>query len=79
VLREVEALAEDIGAPPMRWRAALAQARLLVEAGRREESRAAAGRALASLEAVARELDEAALRASFEASDPMVRARAALA
>jgi hypothetical protein len=75
---EVEALAERIGAAPLRWRTALALARLLGAAGRREESRAAAARALAALESVARELDEAD-RARFEASDPMVRARAALA
>jgi tetratricopeptide (TPR) repeat protein len=77
LLAEVEALAERIGAAPLRWRTALALARLLGAAGRREESRAAAARALAALESVARELDDAD-RARFEASDPMVRARAAL-
>ncbi len=78
LLAEVEALAERIGAAPMAWRAALTLARLLGATGRREESRAAATRALAALESVARQLDEAD-RARFEASDPMVRARAALA
>jgi class 3 adenylate cyclase/tetratricopeptide (TPR) repeat protein len=78
LLAEVEALAEQIGAAPMAWSAALALASLLRDAGRREESRAAAGRALAALESIARELD-ASDRVTFEASEPMVRARAALA
>jgi class 3 adenylate cyclase/tetratricopeptide (TPR) repeat protein len=77
LLAEVEALAERIGAVPMAWRAALALARLLGEAGRREESRAAVARALNALESIARDLDEAD-RARFEALDPMVRVRAAL-
>jgi class 3 adenylate cyclase/tetratricopeptide (TPR) repeat protein len=78
LLREVEALAAQIDTTPLRWRTALALARLLAAAGRPDEARAAAGRALAALESVARDLDPAD-RASFEASEPMVRARAALA
>jgi hypothetical protein len=77
-LRDVEALADQMEARPLKWRAALAAAAFLAAAGRREEARAAAARALAALEAVARDLD-AADRALFEATDPMVRARAALA
>ena len=78
LLREVEALAAQIDTTPLRWRTALALARLLTAAGRHDEARAAARRALAALESVARELDPAD-RASFEASEPMMRARAALA
>jgi class 3 adenylate cyclase/tetratricopeptide (TPR) repeat protein len=78
LLREVEALAEEIGTLPLGWRTALAAARLLGAGGRREEARAAAARALDALESVARGL-EGPDRASFEASDPMVRARAGLA
>jgi class 3 adenylate cyclase/tetratricopeptide (TPR) repeat protein len=77
-LRDVEALADQIDARPLKWRAALAAATLLDAAGRREDARAAATRALAALESVAGGLD-AADRALFEASEPMVRARAALA
>jgi hypothetical protein len=79
VLTEVETRADALGAAPLRWRAALARARLLEEAGRAEASRAAAARALISLEATAADIDDPALRHSFEASEPMVRARAALA
>ena len=78
LLQEVEALAAQIQAAPVQWRAALALARLLAAAGRHDEARAAARRALAALESVARDLDPAD-RATFEASEPMVRARAALA
>jgi hypothetical protein len=76
VLADVETRAEAIGAAPLRWRAALAQARLLGEAGRADASRAAAARALLSLEATAAEVDDPALRRSFEAAEPLVRARA---
>jgi hypothetical protein len=79
VLTAVETRADAIGAAPLRWRAALAQARLLGEAGRAEASRAAAARALLSLEAAAADIDDPALRRAFEASEPMVHARAALA
>jgi len=78
LLEEVEALAVQIDTIPLRWRTALAMAQLLDAAGRREEARAAARRALDALESVARAL-EGPDRASFEASEPMVRARAALA
>ena len=77
-LSDVEALADRIGARPLKWRTALAAAALLGAAGRRPEARAAAARALEALETVARALD-AADRALFEASEPMVRAQAALA
>ena len=77
-LRKVETLAAELQAAPMRWRAALATARLLRDAGRPDDARAAAARAITALESTARELD-AADRASFEASEPMVHARAALA
>jgi hypothetical protein len=63
----------------VRWRAALVQARILGEAGRAKESRAAAARALISLEVTAADIDDPTLRRSFEASEPMVRARAYLA
>ena len=79
VLAEVETRADAIGAAPLRWRAALAQARLLGEVGRAAASRAAAARALVSLEVTAADIEDPALRRSFEASEPMVRARAALA
>jgi tetratricopeptide (TPR) repeat protein len=79
VLTGVETRAEAIGAAPVRWRAALVQARILGEAGRAEESRAAAARALISLEVTAADIDDPTLRRSFEASGPMVRARAYLA
>ena len=78
VLAEVEALAATLDAAPMAWRSALAAARLLGELGRHDEARAAAARALTALESTARDLDPAD-RAILEASDPMVRARAALA
>ncbi|HET6369272.1 MAG TPA: AAA family ATPase [Pseudomonadales bacterium] len=75
LLAEVEALAGGLDAAPLAWRSALASARLLRALGRSDEGRAAAARALAVLETVARELDGAE-RAIFEASEPMVRARA---
>jgi hypothetical protein len=78
ILADVEALAAELDAGTMAWRAALAAARLLREAGRHDEARAAAARALSALESTARELDPAD-RALFDASEPVVRARAALA
>ena len=78
ILAEVETLAAEVDAAPMAWRAALAAARLLREMGRKPEAQAAAARALRALEATADELDVAD-RATFAASEPMVRARAALA
>jgi adenylate cyclase len=78
VLAEVETRADAIGAAPLRWRAALALARLLEGAGRAESSRAAAARALISLEATAADIDDPVLRRAFEASEPMVRARASV-
>ena len=77
VLADAETRADAIGAAPVCWRAALAQSHLLGEMGRAAESRAAAARALASLEAAASDIEDLALRRSFEASEPMVRARAA--
>jgi hypothetical protein len=78
ILAEVEALAAELDAGTMAWRAGLAAARLLREVGRHDEARAASARALAAFEATARELDLAD-RTSFEASEPMVHARAGLA
>ena len=77
VLAEAETRAAAIGAAPTRWRAALAQSRLCRAVGRIPESRAAAARALAALEATAAEIDDPVLRRSFEASEPMARARSA--
>ena len=77
LLREVEALAGGLDAAPLAWRSALASARLLRALDRPDEGRAAAARALAVLETVARELDGAD-RAIFESSEPMVRARASV-
>ena len=71
--------ADAIGAAPVRWRAALAQSRLLAEMGRSGESRAAAARALTALEAIASEIEDAALRRTFESAPAMARARASAA
>ena len=79
VLANAETGANEIGAAPVSWRAALAQSRLLAEMGRAAESRAAAARALALLEATAADIEDPAMRRSFESSEPMVRARASLA
>jgi class 3 adenylate cyclase/tetratricopeptide (TPR) repeat protein len=76
VLADAERQAEALGVAPVRWRAALAQSRLLSEMGRSAESRAAAARALVALETTAAEIEDAALRRSFESSPPMARARA---
>jgi len=76
LLRRVETRARELGARPLEWRTALTLADLHRETGRSEGARAAAARALEALEDVARGIDEAPLRASFEASEPMVRARA---
>jgi hypothetical protein len=78
VLAAAETAGATIGAAPVRWRAALAQSRLLAEIGRSAESRAAAARALIALEATASEIEDPALRRSFEASAPMARARASV-
>jgi tetratricopeptide (TPR) repeat protein len=78
VLADAEARADAIGAAPARWRAALSQSRLLAEMGRIAESRAAAARALASLDATASEIEDPTLRLSFESSEPMTRARISL-
>ena len=75
VLADAERRAGAIGAAPVRWRAALAQSRLLGEMGRSEESRAAAARALVALENTASEIEDPALRRSFESSPPMALAR----
>ena len=75
VLADAETAGTAIGAAPVRWRAALAQSRLLAEIGRSAESRAAAARALTALEATASEIEDPALRRLFEASAPMARAR----
>ncbi len=79
VLAEAEARADAIGAAPVSWRAALSRSRLLAEAGRAAESRAAAHRALALLEAAAGDVDDPQMRRSFEASEVVRRARAAAA
>ena len=79
VLAAAERGAEAIGAGPARWRAALAQARLFADLGRTEERRAAAARALVSLEATAADIEDPQLKRSFEATEPMVRARATAA
>jgi tetratricopeptide (TPR) repeat protein len=76
VLADAERGAEAIGVAPVRWRAALAQSRLLGEMGRSAESRAAAARALAALETAALEIEDPVLRRSFESSQSMARARA---
>lgn len=74
-----EAAERGAEAGPARWRAALAQARLFADLGRTEERRAAAARALVSLEATAADIEDPQLKRSFEATEPMVRARATAA
>jgi class 3 adenylate cyclase/tetratricopeptide (TPR) repeat protein len=68
MLREAREAAVALDLRPVLWRAGLALARLLREGGRQAEARAAAAAALAALVATAAEIEDAALRRSFEAT-----------
>jgi class 3 adenylate cyclase/tetratricopeptide (TPR) repeat protein len=75
LLREVKALATELAAAPVRWRACLALARLLAGDGRRAGARAEAAEALATLEGVAAALSDPWLRDLFEESAPVREAQ----
>ena len=75
VLRRAKAEATMLGARPPRWRACLALAGLLEGAGRHAEAASERAEALTLLDRVMEELADPQLRRSFEASEPMRRAR----